>query len=349
MTKKKPKIALIVDQDNWAFANICRQFTTYLEKKYDFTVIPLSYVDEGLISVLLMTKDYDLTHFFWRGLLTELDLDDTRRRLNQLGTTIKRFKKNYVEGKVMTASVYDHLYSEKSDVDFIEEYLKYLKAYTTSSNKLFDIYNKLPISKLPMMTITDGIDLKRFKPKNLKRFEKIENRNIVIGWVGNSAWAGTQEDFKGVNTILKPAIKELQEEGYPIETYFADRQERMIPHEKMPEYYSSIDLYICSSKMEGTPNPVLESMACGVPIISTDVGIVPDAFGDKQKEFILEERTVECLKEKIKKLLKDKTQFKALSEENLRQIKSWSWEEKAKDFDKFFTKVLEEEQKENKD
>ena len=35
-----------------------------------------------------------------------------------------------------------------------------------------------------------------------------------------------------------------------------------------------------------------------------------------------------------------------MSEENLRQIKSWSWEEKAKDFDKFFTKVLEEEQKE---
>ncbi|WZB73295.1 glycosyltransferase family 4 protein [Achromobacter xylosoxidans] len=43
----------------------------------------------------------------------------------------------------------------------------------------------------------------------------------------------------------------------------------------MPAYYNSLDLYVCPSAIEGTPNPVLEAMACGVPVISTDVGIVP--------------------------------------------------------------------------
>ena len=341
MSSKKIKIALVVDQDNWAFANICRQFTPYLKDKYEFLIIPLSYLEEGVINIFLMTQDFDIVHFFWRGLLTEIDLDQTRVRLNQLGTTLKRFKTKYINGKIMTASVYDHLFSDKSDVNFIEAYLKYINAYTTSSNKLFSIYNSLPISKFPTMTITDGVDLDRFKPRNLERFDKMSDRKIVIGWVGNSAWAESQEDFKGVNTILKPAISQLQKEGYPIETYFADRQERMIPHEEMPDYYSKIDLYICSSKMEGTPNPVLESMACGVPIISTDVGIVPDAFGKKQSKFILEERSVECLKKKIIQLLDDRTQFKCLSEENLKMIKSWTWKNKAKDFDEFFTSVLE--------
>lgn len=343
MINEKPiRIALVVDQDNWAFANICRQFTPYLKGKYEFTVIPLSYVKEGIISILIMTKDYDVTHFFWRGLLTEIDLDTTRTRLHQLGCTFEEFKKKYLDNRILTMSVYDHLYSDKSDIDFIESYLQYLKEYTTSSSKLFDIYHKLPISKFPMMTITDGIDLNRFKPNHLERFDNIEDRNIVIGWVGNSAWAGVKEDAKGVNTILKPAIEELIKEGYPLEMYFADRQERMIPHDKMVDYYSKIDLYICSSKTEGTPNPVLESMACGVPIISTDVGIVRDAFGKKQKDYILKERSIECLKEAIIKLLKDKKQFKELSKENLKQIKEWTWENKAKDFDVFFQKVLEE-------
>ena len=65
-----------------------------------------------------------------------------------------------------------------------------------------------------------------------------------------------------------------------MEKYFADRQIRMIPHDKMAEYYSKIDLYICTSKIEGTPNPVLESMACGVPIISTDVSDIKN-FADE--------------------------------------------------------------------
>ena len=40
-------------------------------------------------------------------------------------------------------------------------------------------------------------------------------------------------------------------------------------------------------------------MACGVPVISTNVGIINDLFGKKQKEYILKERTVKDLKEKI--------------------------------------------------
>ena len=131
-------------------------------------------------------------------------------------------------------------------------------------------------------------------------------------------------------------LEELIEEGYPIELKFADRKEGYIPHEKMPEYYNSIDLYICASKNEGTPNPVLESMASGVPVVSTNVGIVRDAFGIKQKEFILKERTKKELKDKLIILLNNKQFFKQLSEENLEQINEWTWEKKCNQFKEFF-------------
>ena len=81
-------------------------------------------------------------------------------------------------------------------------------------------------------------------------------------------------------------------------------------------------------------------MASGVPIISTDVGIVRDAFGKKQREFILEERSKEQLKSKIIKLLESKEKFKELSQENLKQIEDWTWEKKCNQFREFFLKNL---------
>jgi hypothetical protein len=42
----------------------------------------------------------------------------------------------------------------------------------------------------------------------------------------------------------------------------------------MPErFYSKISTYICMSRSEGTPNPVLEALSCGRTIITTRVGI----------------------------------------------------------------------------
>ena len=163
--------------------------------------------------------------------------------------------------------------------------------------------------------------------------------------VGNSAWRQDTEDFKGVNTILKPTIQELIEEGYEIEPYFADRQERMIPHDKMVDYYNDIDIIVCTSKIEGTPNPVLEGMACGDVVVSTDVGIVPDVLGEKQAKFILEERSKKCLKQKIIYLVEHRNEFEELKNENLERIQDWTWKKISEKFKAFLDYVFEQENK----
>lgn len=93
-------------------------------------------------------------------------------------------------------------------------------------------------------------------------------------------------------------------------------------------FFAGIDCYVCASKIEGTPAPILESMACGVPFISTCVGIVPEAAGELQSRFILKERSKDALKEKIIELLEHPELLPQLSQENLASIRNWEWRDR---------------------
>ena len=291
----KKRIAIVYDIDGWAFCNIANEIKKYLSKDFDITIFPVSVFNDNIVELLFIANQFDLVHCLWRGLLSCLDYEYVRGYIYNMGFTFEEFKKKYIEKVNITTSVYDHKFLDKESFETTKSFAKYAKNYTVSSTILKDIYDELDLDKKPMAVISDGVELTKFKPNNLERFKEdnIQNRKIKFGWVGNSEFTDSEgdSDLKGVRKIIKPALEELIQEGYPIELKFADRKDSLIPHSKMPDYYNSIDVYICASKNEGTPNPVLESMASGVPIISTNVGIVRDAFGEKQKKFILKERS----------------------------------------------------------
>ncbi len=339
---RKKRIAIIYDIDGWAFHNIAIQIQKNLSNEFNIDIIPVGVFDDNIVKLVFLAQNYDLVHCLWRGLISCLDNQFTREYINNLGLTFEEFLEKYFNRVKFTTSVYDHNFLTEDTICYTKSFIKYVKNYTVSSGCLMNIYENMQLEKKPIIVISDGVDLNKFIPKNLKRFDDIENRKIVIGWVGNSKFLDSEkdEDLKGLRKIINPVLNELIKEGQPIEIKFADRNQKYIPHHEMPEYYDSIDLYICASKTEGTPNPVLEAMAMGVPIISTDVGIVSDAFGEVQKDFILKSRTRESLKNKITELINNRQMFKKLSLENLEQIKSWSWEIKCEKFADFFRKNL---------
>ena len=51
-------------------------------------------------------------------------------------------------------------------------------------------------------------------------------------------------------------------------------------HEELPFWYASADLSCIFSTLEGWPNVVLESLACGTPVLGTPVGGIPEILGD---------------------------------------------------------------------
>ena len=223
----------------------------------------------------------------------------------------------------------------------------YCNNYCVNSKKLYDTYLKTDGLKKPTAIVHDICNWENYTPLNLERFENT-NRELIVGWVGSSVRIVDGVDLKGFHSIIKPVMKELHDEGYNIRGHYADRNEKWRTAEEMPKYYSEIDVCLCASIHEGTPLPVLEAMSCGVPIISTDVGIVPEAFGQQQRKYIIgdrkngqnDENIKKALKEKLIQLYNNRAILKKLSQENQESIINYDSGNILKELDDYFKKCL---------
>lgn len=333
----KKKIAIIIDKEGWAYYNAAEQIKKYLDRFYDIDIISVDLFGDNIVKLFILGTNYDLMFFMWRGLITWLYSEYSKQYIKTLGIEYETFVKKYLREKNIITAVYDHLFLNK-EYERTKFILENVKEYTVCSKKLQEIYNKL--SKKPIKVISDGVDLNLFKMYDRDKYKNVQNREIKIGWTGNSKFVDDEDDdLKGLQKVIKPAIEELTQKGYKVELKIADRNIKMIPHEKMPEYYNELDIYVCASRTEGHPATILEAMACGVPVISTDVGIVPEVLGEKQRKFIIQ-RTKDDLVDKIEYLINNKHELEELSDENLEQIKNWSWEIKANQFKELFDSIL---------
>ncbi len=74
------------------------------------------------------------------------------------------------------------------------------------------------------------------------------------------------------------------------------------PVEDMRSLYQSADIFLLTSEYEGTPNVVLEAMACAVPAVSTRVGDVPDIVTHGLTGYLAEADDEDAMTEGLEKL-----------------------------------------------
>jgi glycosyltransferase involved in cell wall biosynthesis len=148
---------------------------------------------------------------------------------------------------------------------------------------------------------------------------------LIVGWAGSLENHGT---LRGYHDILVPAVK--MTEGVELRT--AAREDKFRGPAEMLEFYRTLDVYLVGSRVEGTPNPGLESAACGVTIISTRVGNMPELIRDGENGFLVDERTPEAFSARMAVLRDSRDLLHRMRSKIREDIKEWDWKIKAQNY-----------------
>ena len=78
-----------------------------------------------------------------------------------------------------------------------------------------------------------------------------------------------------------------------------------VPHKRLPEFYRAADVMVLASSREGWANVLLESMACGTPVLATDVNGTAEALRSDVAGRLMPERTSKSLVQTLTLLRSD--------------------------------------------
>jgi glycosyltransferase involved in cell wall biosynthesis len=94
------------------------------------------------------------------------------------------------------------------------------------------------------------------------------------------------------------------------------------PHAELPSLYSAADILVLASRREGWANVLLEAMACGTPVVASNIWGNPEVIRDAAAGVIADENTPEGIAEAVKCLFalsRDRAATRAYAEQ-------FSWE-----------------------
>ena len=204
--------------------------------------------------------------------------------------------------------------------------------YAVSVNNL-GLYEVLKKYRSDLFYLPNCVDTVVFSPSSTVAKPR---RSVVIGWTGNVD--RKEKNFKGLLSPIMHRVGGIASFSLIKTKKGSAKRLKYKTKEDMSKYYNGLDFYLNVSSSEGTPNPCLEAASCGIPIISTSVGNMPDLIIEGVNGYFLKP----YIKSSVKKIVKiasgvDDNKYRSLSK-NIRSriIKGWSIDSRKKLIISFF-------------
>lgn len=96
-----------------------------------------------------------------------------------------------------------------------------------------------------------------------------------------------------------------------------------VSDDELVALYNRADLFVYPSLYEGFGLPVIESMACGTPVITSDVSSIPEVAGDAA--ILIDPHSDDSLSAQLQRLASDISLRSILSDKGILQAKKFNW------------------------
>lgn len=189
-------------------------------------------------------------------------------------------------------------------------------ALITVCQALKDVLVEMQVPDNKIMVLRNGVDLQVFRPP-----EDREGLRSKMDFNGTTILSvGYLIERKGHDLIIRalkylPGVKLLiagdgeerdnlralvKSEGVEDRVSFLGN----IPHENLKDYYGAADILVLASSREGWANVLLESMACGTPVVATNIWGTPEVVSCPEAG-VLVARETKSIADGVKTLLAD--------------------------------------------
>ncbi len=325
----------------------------------------IQYIPEFIYNLLgFMQREnfkYDLisAHYYMSGII---------------GLEIKKVKKMPMIMTFHTLGLMKNLVarneSEKADFFRIESEIALCRQsdriIATSEADMEYINSLYDCPKEKICILTPGVDLNLFKPIDKKlakdkigaepdhklilfvgRIEALKGIDVLLYaikilaqknllpkiclWIVGGSRKGDREEWPEELLRLEAIRKLLKISSF---VKFVGKKSRL----ELPFYYNSCEVAIMPSLYESFGQTTLEAMACGVPVITTDVSGVSSFLDSDHNSLITSASNPIMLAQKIFNLLKDDKKREKMSQEVYEKVADLSWDKLAEKFDYFLTK-----------
>jgi len=215
--------------------------------------------------------------------------------------------------------------------------------------------------------IPNGIDIRIFNPyisqQSARQSFGIPDASFVIGFFGSAMPLSRVR--KGVDCFIQSML-ELQSQ-IPEMLLFISGQNwqqdveflrskalrviypSFLPPSRMPAAYRSLDVFVVTSTVEGGPVTAFEAMASGVPLVSTNVGMVRDAVIHEKHALILPTNKPDQIADAILLLYGNSELNQRLSNNAVKLVQdSFQWSQVAPKYGELYRFLLDQPQKSQK-
>ena len=243
----KLNVLIVIDVYGWAFDFDSRAIKKY--SRHNCTVKTIEEVTQNDIDF------YDVIYGMHPSLIMSVK--------NRFNITKNRKSKNYCMGfacnptEQFSTGMVTYSIPHDDSVDCIGCYSRQSYEYA--------LKEVIPYDK-KVYLLLNGVDTAIFKFK-----EKMPSNDFVVGWVGNST-----RMCKRVHLLKRLNFPVKIKDDWGNQHFVKNRSQ-----DGMITFYDGIDVLVSVSSSEGLPRPILEAMACGIPVVATDAGAV-SGFVDKE-------------------------------------------------------------------